>query len=120
MITDRIPKESALKQEYLKSDSLRTIVLPPLEPIRPYVKQMEENLAQENRKQVVLACNGIAGIVATSFQTKAPKVRILGVRPLEESEEDEDIVDELYGDYDFETALIRLWMRTAVLEKATS
>jgi hypothetical protein len=99
---------------------MRTITLPPLEPVRPHVKQMEEALSQENRKKVAAACNAIAGIVASSFETRSPKVRILGVRPLEESEEDEDRVDELFGDYDFETALIRLWMRTAVLEKATS
>jgi hypothetical protein len=120
MITDQMPREAVLKAEYLRSDSIRTLILPPLESVRPYIKQMEEALSQENRKKVAIACNGIAGIVSSSFETCPPKVRILGVRPLEESEEDEDSVDELYGDYDFETALIRLWMRTAVLEKATS
>jgi hypothetical protein len=74
-------------------------------------------LKKEDRRQVQIACNALAQAVAASFAVEAPTVRVLGVRPLEESE---DMVDETYGDYDLETACIRLWMRTAVLEKTTS
>src|SRR5580658_9176736 len=116
MITDRVPKAAGELQEYRRSEAMLTIQLPPKELFREHVQLLERCLKEEDKKQVQLACNAIAQAVASSFGVKAPKVAVLGVRPLEESGR---MIHELYGDYTFETERIRLWMRTAVREKAT-
>ncbi len=94
-----------------------TIQLPPPAPLQEYAHQLEEGMRKENRQQIKLACNALATAIAASFKVEAPTVRVLGSRPLAISA---NMVDETFGDYHFETACIRLWMRTAVLEKMTS
>ena len=117
MITDKPPRKAAFKEEYMRSAAMGTIKLPPEARLRQCARQLEEAMLQEDRRKIELACNALAAVVSASFKTKAPTVRVLGVRPLEE---DGDLVDETFGDYNFKTAEIRLWMRTAVLEKITS
>ncbi len=117
MITDDIPKTADLRREYERSDQICTIDLPDVTRLRAYSQQLEQALAGENKREIEKLCNAIASEVSTFFEIAAPKVRILGVRPLKESG---NRIDELYADYDFETARIRLWMRTAVRAKATS
>jgi hypothetical protein len=117
LITDKPPRKPAFQEEFARSEAMQEITLPPVEPLRQGAQQLEEALCDEDRRKVEVACNAIANTVAASFNVKAPNIKVLGVRPLEESEHS---VDELFGDYDFETARIRLWMRTAVLEKTTS
>ena len=117
MLTDKIPRKATLKDEYRRSDELRTIALPALESLRPQALIMERALAEENKKDLQAAANRIATTVASSFAVAVPGVRVLGVRPQEVTETS---VTELFGDYDPETAKIRLWMRTAVLRKPTS
>jgi hypothetical protein len=117
MITDKLPKKVADLDEYRRSDALLTLDLPAVELFRDYVQHLEEAMKKEDRRQVQRECNGIAVTVCEKFAVKAPKVQILGVRPLEETG---NRIEELFGDYDFESARIRLWMRTAVLEKMTA
>ena len=117
MITDRLPRRKGLKGEYERSDALRTIPLPPLDMLKKQAQELEKAMAAEDRRKIEIACNAIAESVARSYKIDAPKVRVLGARPLEE---EGDMVDETYGDYDFKTTEIRLWMRTAILEKVTS
>ena len=117
MITDQIPDDSQEKDEYLRSDVMRTMPLPAPEPARLLSAQLEVAMKAENRREIERLCNAIASYVSESFAIAAPKVKILGARPLKVKRYE---ADELYADYDFETAKIRLWMRTAVLEKMTS
>jgi len=117
MITDVPPRNPTERQEFLRSEAMVTIPLPATEPLRLVAKQLEEAMESEDRKQIQALCNDIAKQVSESFGVKSPKVRVLGLRPLEE---DGAHVDELFGDYDLDTKLIRLWMRTAVLGKVTS
>jgi hypothetical protein len=117
MNTDKVPRRKALKEEFRLSEEMETIALPNAQSVRPYAAQLEAAMKSEDRRKVEIACNAIASAIAKSFDTKVPKVRVLGARPLEEHE---DSFDETYGDYDFATAEIRLWMRTAKLEKMTS
>ena len=118
MITDKPPRKQAYKDEYLRSESLRSIPLPPAEPLRKHATHIEVAMEHEDRREIELACNALAQRVCKSFGVAPPKVKVLGVRPLEEI--GDEFVDETFGDYDFATAVIRLWMRTAVLEKMTS
>lgn len=117
MITDRIPRKLILKQEYFRSEELRIIDLPPAQPLREMAGQLEIALSCEDRSEVQANSNELAKSLADFYEIKAPTVKVLGVRPTEESN---GFVDETFGDYSFATARIRLWMRTAVLEKATS
>jgi hypothetical protein len=117
MITDKVPRKAAHKKEYLQSDELRILQLPPAEPLRAHARALEEALSKDSRTDVKLASNAIAATLAKAFDVKVPAVRILGARPLEVTETS---ADELFGDYDLETALIRLWMRTALKKKPTS
>jgi hypothetical protein len=117
MITDRPPRKSDLKTEYSRSDAMKTLLLPREEPLRQMADRIEKALKVEDRKVIQSASNDLAVFVAEHFGVEPPTVKILGVRPLEENG---NMVDETFGDYDFESARIRLWMRTAVLEKMTS
>jgi len=117
MITDVMPSESDEREEYIRSEAMGTIALPPAESVRALAKQLEQALKAENKKQIQALCNQIAEHVSESFGVAPPKVRVLGLRPLEEKKYH---VDELFGDYTIQTQLIRLWMRTAVLGKMTS
>jgi hypothetical protein len=117
MITDLPPRDPTERQEYLRSEAMLTIKLPPAEPLRSVAKDLEAAMTSEDRKKIQSTCNVIAKHVSESFDVQSPKVRVLGLRPLEEGDRQ---VDELFGDYDLETKLIRLWMRTAVLGKMTS
>lgn len=117
MLTDKPPRKASCKDEYHRSDTTLTINLPPELPVRTYAAILEQALREEDRRAVQSLCNKIAGCASEAYQAHAPRVRILGVRPLEESK---GAIHETYGDYTFETAEIRLWMRTAVLGKATS
>jgi hypothetical protein len=117
MITDKTPQESVLKDEYLRSEGMVTLNLPPAEPLRSMADQLKAAMAREDRQEIQSLCNAITSYVSKSFNVSVPKIRVLGVRPFE-GEGNE--VNELFGDYDFKTMRIRLWMRTAVLGKMTS
>lgn len=117
MITDRLPRRIEFKEEYLRSEALLTISLPPAAPLRRLATELEIAMQREDRRDIQRICNAIATIVSQSFSVAPPQVRVLGVRPLEENG---DRIDETFGDYTFKTTQIRLWMRTAVLEKVTA
>jgi hypothetical protein len=117
MITDRPPRKAEYKEEFARSESMRTIPLPPAEPLRRLAAELEQAMKKEDRAAIQKICGRIAEQVCLSFGVAPPTVRVLGARPLEENG---DLIDETFGDYTFETARIRLWMRTAVYEKVTS
>jgi len=117
MITDKLPRKSADKDEYSRSDTLLSLDLPPAEALRKMASRLEQAMKIEDKKAIQSACNDIAVTVCAFYRVPPPTVRVLGARPLEERG---DRVDETFGDYTFETQRIRLWMRTAVQEKMTS
>ncbi len=117
MNTDKVPKRKLLLDEYLRSEDLKTIALPKPEPVRSIAKQMEEALASENKREVQAAANAIGKEFAALFQIPISPVKVLGVRPRKVTEKS---VYETFGDYDTETMKIRLWMRTAVLQKPSA
>jgi hypothetical protein len=117
VITDYIPQSQEEKQEYNRSGDMVAIALPPQEPLLRMANKLEAAMVDENKREMEAACNAIAVYIAESFHVSPPKVRVLGVRPLTSVGND---VEELFGDFDFKTKKIRLWMRTAVLEKVTS
>ena len=117
MITDSIPKIVNEKEEYFRSDGIKTLLLPPEEPSRTLAKQLEMALKADDKKAVQRTSTAIAVAFSEALQIQTPKVKVLGSRPFETMEGGEY---ELFGDYQFDNALIRLWMRTAVHERPTA
>lgn len=117
MQTDKPPRKIACKDEFTRSDALLTVKLPSELKLRALSAELEEALKAEERASIQVICNKIAKGISEPYEIDAPKIKILGVRPLEESG---GMIHETYGDYTFDTAQIRLWMRTAVREKPTS
>jgi hypothetical protein len=118
MITDYVPRSKTKKQEYLLSDAMRTIALPQTELLKAQAKLLEAALIGENQKEVERICKDIADTVSKAFGVATPSVKVLGTRPHRVS--DGVCVYEKFGDYDLNTSLIRLWMRTARQKKVTS
>lgn len=118
MITDSIPRAKAKKQEYILSDGLRILRLPPADVLQAHARLLEAAIDKEDKHAIEKACNAIAAEVSDAFEVASPPVSILGVRPHRVS--DGVCVYQKFGDYDLETSLIRLWMRTARLKKTTS
>jgi hypothetical protein len=117
MITDTIPRKASLKQEYQRSDDLRRIPLPDHETLRTQAHNLEEALARDSRADVQAASRQLISALAEAYRVPVPEVKVLGARPRKVTEYAEH---ELFGDYDPETARIRLWARTAILKKPTS
>jgi len=117
LITDKPPRKKVDKQEYSRSDDMRSMPLPVIGSLRENAALLERALADENRAALQKLSNSLALEIASAYGAEPANIKVLGVRPLEKSD---DYVDEIYGDYDPETLRIRLWMRTAVKKKATS
>lgn len=117
MQTDKPPKNVKRKDEYLRSDELKVIDLPPAEPFRTLALEIKEAMATEKTKAVQSACGELLNALADFYGVEKPGIRVLNARPLKSTD---NWVWETFGDYDPETARIRLWMRTAVQKKTTS
>lgn len=117
MHTDKPPRKNTQKEEYQRSDILREIELPPQEPSRTFAQRLQEALKAEDKKYVQEAANAIAEEFCQLYEIPVARVKVLGVRPRKVTERS---VYELFGDYDTETRQIRLWMRTAVLQKPSA
>lgn len=117
MHTDRIPRDKSEKDEYIRSDAMRSIKLPPAEPARTQALKVKEALAADDKKLLQAACKELLETLATAYGVASPKIKVLASRPQKVTD---NWVYETFGDYDPETTQIRLWMRTAVQKKATS
>ncbi len=117
MQTDTIPKKSGERDEYWRSDGMRTITVPPPEPLQSLAVSLKGALAAEDKKQVQILCTSMLREMSAFYEVETPKIKILSVRPLKVTKK---WVDELFGEYHPDTKTIRLWMRTAVQKKPTS
>ena len=118
MLTDRPPSTAALWARFLESDRLTALEVP------------EDDRLQASAKSIAIGHAGAAlphrfakhvrsfyrlHLISTRFVE--PGIRVLAARPLRVREGGSI---ELFGDYDPETMLIRLWMRTAIKKQVTS
>ncbi len=117
MNTEKPPRKSVEKDEYIRSDALKTIQLPPAEPFRSYALRLKESLKLDDKKEVQNVCKLLIDELSVAYSVAKPTVKVLSVRPREEGDK---WVFETFGDYDPETLRIRLWMRTAIQKKPTS
>ncbi|MBI4987901.1 MAG: hypothetical protein HZC23_03675 [Rhodocyclales bacterium] len=89
---------------------MERIDLPDAATLRPFVAPLEAALKAENRTEAGRLCSAIATGIASQLGAPPLRVTVLAVRP-------SDDWGELHGLYlpedDGETAVIKLWMRTA-------
>ncbi len=117
MITDPIPRSERRRALYQRSDELREVALPG-DALPTLARAIEAALAGDDRAAVQAACASFAAEVAGAHAVAPPPVAVLGVRP--HRTEAGRCVYEKFGDYDLETAQIRIWMRTALRHQVTA
>ncbi|RMG48903.1 MAG: hypothetical protein D6718_00850 [Acidobacteria bacterium] len=118
MITERPPRARARREAFARSDALDRIDLPADDRLRRPARKIERALAAEDRAAVEEACREFLRAAAAFYGVPAPAVRVLAARPRRVYRDGG--ATELFGDYDLETGLIRVWMRTAVRKRVTS
>ncbi len=116
--TDSTPRTRELQRQYQASDATLTLRLPPSEPIQALSAMLREALLGAKPAPTREVGQRLLDHLGQFYGVTSPKLKVLGARPHRSSEG--RLSYELFGDYDLKTALIRGWMRTAVLGKVTS
>jgi hypothetical protein len=78
---------------------------------------IESAMSTELKAKVQTACNEFLAEAGRFFEVSRPRIRVFDARPLRVHDTGSS---ELFGDYRVRTALIRVWMRTAVQKHVTS
>lgn len=115
MITDLVPRGGKRRTEYERSDKMTSLSVPA--DGRLPARAIESALSSGSLPAVHAACASFLTEAAAFYGVPKPKVRVLAARPMRVYETGSA---ELFGDYDMKTALIRVWMRTAVQRRVTS
>jgi hypothetical protein len=116
MLTDAPPRKSDLVQ-FQESDRITTLDLPDNDSLSAIAKSIESAMKAEQIAAVRSACARFLASASHFYQVSDCNVRVLAARPLRVREH---WTTELFGDYDPEANLIRVWMRTAVRKEVTS
>lgn len=117
MITDRPPRTRARRLLFDRSDALTELPLPSGDALRAPAGRIVELLAEADRAGLEAACDEFVRAASGFYKIRPASVQVLAARPRRVYR---DGTSELYGDYDLESALIRVWMRTAVHKRVTS
>ena len=118
MLTDRPPRNAASRAEFLKSDSLTSLLVPSDARLCECAKSIAVALEEGATAGLHPECARFLTVAADFFGVARPGVRVLAARPLRVREG--GWASELFGDYSPETLQIRVWMRTAVRKQVTS
>src|ERR1700739_5015146 len=118
MVTDRPPSSGKSLSQYLQSEQLTSIALPPGPTIPDLAHVIQSGMKEGSCAEVRSACAEFLNAAAAFYNVKAPEVRALAARPLRVREGGWEI--ELFGDYAIRDAQIRIWTRTAVRKQVTS
>ena len=118
MITDRPPRKASRITEYLASDQLTNLDLPPNGDLQAAAKAIESVIKDGTPVAVRRACLEFLGIAANFYRVPNVEVRVLSARPLRAREG--GWASELFADYTPKAMLIRIWTRTAVRKQVTS
>jgi len=102
---------------FLKSDRIRTLELTHNVDLLAMAKRLESAMKTERIPDVCDACAAFLNSVSQFDVVPTCGIRVLAARPLRVHE---NWAMELFGDYNPETMLIRVWMRTAVRREVTS
>jgi len=116
IITDTPPRDRP-RAGFLESDRIKTLNLPENGRLPSIAKSIESAMQTGKTADVRHACTEFLEYTSQFYGTPTCGVRVLAARPLRVREH---WTTELFGDYNPETMLIRLWMRTAVRKEVTS
>jgi hypothetical protein len=116
MLTDAPPSKRNLAG-FLESDRLRTLDLPPDGLLRPHARLLEAAILTGNTAAVKRSCTTLLSVASEFYKIPTCGIRVLAARPLRVREHS---TTELFGDYQPDAMLIRVWMRTAVRKEITS
>jgi hypothetical protein len=115
MLTDPPPRR--YRSQFLESDHLTTLDLPNDDHLPAIAARIEHAMKTENVSAVRRACAEFLGAASSFYQVGLCRGRVLAARPLRVYERGSF---ELFGDYAPSTAMIRVWLRTAVRRDVTS
>jgi len=116
MFTDTPPRDRH-RAHFLESDRIKTLDLPEDSSLPTAAQSIEAAMETGKTADVRLACQGFLERASGFYKTPVCGIRVLAARPLRVYEHS---ATELFGDYDPQTMVIRLWMRTAVRKEVTS
>jgi hypothetical protein len=116
MLTDTPPRK-ADRAGFQKSDRIRTLDLPQDGRLPSIAKSIQSAMEAGAPADVRRACADFLKAASEFYDVPDCGIRVLAARPLRARE---GWTTELFGDYDPETMLIRVWMRTAVRQEVTS
>ena len=116
MLTDSPPSKKN-RAGFLESDRIKTLDLPQDARLLAIAQSIESTMRAGATADVRRACAEFLGAASEFYKVPECGIRVLAARPLRVREH---WSTELFGDYDPETMLIRLWMRTAVRKEITS
>lgn len=118
MLTDSKPDKPALLADFLESDRNRVLDVPQDDRLRVPSASLEAALTAGTSAAVRQACTRFLEAAAEFYQVAGTPVQVLAARPLRSREG--GWATELFGDYNPQTRLIRVWMKTAVRKQVTS
>jgi len=118
MTTDPRPRRNLLKAEYEASERLATVPGPRPEDLAALFERLRAARDAEDRAGLEDACRRILERLSESCEVSRPILKLLGPRPHRTHEG--KLSYELFGDYTFEQARIRLWTRTAIQKQWAS
>jgi hypothetical protein len=116
MLTDAPPRKTRLRF-FLDSDRLNAIPLPDDQRLMKIAGAIEAAMKADDTNNVRQVCDDFLGTAADFYQVPRCGIRVLAARPLRVREHS---TLELFGDYQPETKVIRVWMRTAIRKDVTS
>ena len=116
MLTDSPPRK-ANRAGFLESDRIRILDLAQDGGLLKCAKSIESAMKAGTSVDARRACAEFLALASGFYRVSTPGIRVLAARPLKVRE---SWATELFGDYNPETMLIRLWMRTAVRKEITS
>ena len=116
MLTDTPPRKTS-SARFLQSDRIRTLDLPQDRTLLTIAKSIESGMKAGSSADVRRSCAEFLDFAAAFYEVPSCGFRVLAARPLRVRE---NWASELFGDYNPESMLIRIWMRTAVRKEITS
>jgi len=117
MVTDLPPRRQELLTEFLSSDQHIILRVPEDERLVTRARAIESAMQTAKPAAIAYACGDFLDVAADFYKVQRPEICVLAARPLRVREGGSM---ELFGDYNLQTALIRVWTRTAVRKQVTS
>jgi hypothetical protein len=118
MFTDRPPRNPKPLAEFLGSDQRISLRVPADDRLVTRARAIESAMQIAKPAAIAYACGDFLAVAADFYGVPRPEVRVLAARPLRVREGGWSM--ELFGDYNPQTEIIRIWTRTAIRKRVTS